>query len=201
MSGQNVSISKGYQSNRPLPELPQIKTALEKLNWMQSVYQRCALIRAGAMRMHVIPIMVIVQYITPWKDGWHLVCVRAMTCISRRPISQGGHFDWTPTNASSRKKRAYSQYCVSRESRVWLNTTKEHYTGPQRIGNHEKTARLATILCNFFQIILFIFCNFVFFVLFCEFWSFSELWRFTMVTVLMSATRRDNASHTSSCKY
>jgi len=42
---------------------------------------------------------------------------------------------------------------------VWLNTAKdrkgpqrtakEHYTGPQRIGNHEKTARLATILFNF----------------------------------------------------
>ena len=27
--------------------------------------------------------------------------------------------------------------------------TKEHHTGPQRIGNHEKTARLATILFNF----------------------------------------------------
>jgi len=27
--------------------------------------------------------------------------------------------------------------------------TKEHYTGPQRIGNHEKAARLATVLCNF----------------------------------------------------
>ena len=40
--------------------------------------------------------------------------------------------------------------------------TKEHYTGPQRIGNHERTARLATILFNFFKIILFIFCNFVF---------------------------------------
>ena len=45
-------------------------------------------------------------------------------------------------------------------------TAKEHYTGPQRIGNHEKTARLATILFNFLQIILFIFCNFVFFVFF-----------------------------------
>ena len=32
--------------------------------------------------------------------------------------------------------------------------TKEHYTGPLRIGNHEKTARLATILWNFFQSIL-----------------------------------------------
>jgi len=28
-------------------------------------------------------------------------------------------------------------------------TAKEHYTGPQRIGNHERTARLATILFNF----------------------------------------------------
>ena len=27
-------------------------------------------------------------------------------------------------------------------------TAKEHYTGPQRIGNHERTARLATILFN-----------------------------------------------------
>ena len=25
-------------------------------------------------------------------------------------------------------------------------TAKKHYTGPQRIGNHEKTARLATVL-------------------------------------------------------
>ena len=25
---------------------------------------------------------------------------------------------------------------------------KEHYTGPQRIGNHERTARLATLLCG-----------------------------------------------------
>ena len=38
-------------------------------------------------------------------------------------------------------------------------TAKEHYTGPQRIGNHERTARLATILFNFLKIILFIFCN------------------------------------------
>jgi len=29
-------------------------------------------------------------------------------------------------------------------------TAKEHYTGPQRIVNHERTARLATILFNFF---------------------------------------------------
>ena len=58
-------------------------------------------------------------------------------------------------------------------------TAKEHYTGAQRIGNHERTARLATILFNLKKIILFIFCNFVFFVwFFCEFWSFSELWRF-----------------------
>jgi len=55
--------------------------------------------------------------------------------------------------------------------------------GPQRSitqdHNHEKTARLATILFNLKKIILFIFCNVVFFVcFFCEFWSFSELWRF-----------------------
>ena len=55
--------------------------------------------------------------------------------------------------------------------RVWLNTAKdhkgptkdpqrtakEHYTGPQRIGNHERTARLATISFNLKKIILFIF--------------------------------------------
>jgi len=28
-------------------------------------------------------------------------------------------------------------------------TEKEHYTGPQRIGNHKRTARLATILFDF----------------------------------------------------
>jgi len=28
-------------------------------------------------------------------------------------------------------------------------TAKEHYTGPQRIGNHDRTARLATIVFNF----------------------------------------------------
>jgi len=27
-------------------------------------------------------------------------------------------------------------------------TTEEHYTGPQRIGNHEKTAKLTTIWCK-----------------------------------------------------
>ena len=57
---------------------------------------------------------------------------------------------------------------------VWLNTAKdrkgptkdpqrtakEHYTGPQRIGNHERTARLVTILFNLKKIILFIFVNF-----------------------------------------
>ena len=52
-------------------------------------------------------------------------------------------------------------------------TAKEHYTGPQRIGNHERTARLATILFNFVKIILFIFCNFVFFV--CFFVNFGVL--------------------------
>jgi len=36
-------------------------------------------------------------------------------------------------------------------------TAKEHYTGPQRIGNHERTARLATSLFNFKKIILLIF--------------------------------------------
>jgi len=57
-------------------------------------------------------------------------------------------------------------------------TAKEHYTGPQRIGNHERTARLATILFDFFKNYFVYFCNFVFFVFFCKFWSFSELWRF-----------------------
>ena len=56
-------------------------------------------------------------------------------------------------------------------------TAKEHHTGPQRIGNHEKTARLATIL-YFLNYFVYFFCNFVFFVFFCEFWSFNELWRF-----------------------
>jgi len=69
-------------------------------------------------------------------------------------------------------------------------TVKEHkgpqktHKGPQRSitqdhrgrDNHEKTARLATILFNFLQLVCLYFCNFVFF---CEFWSFNELWRFT----------------------
>ena len=43
-------------------------------------------------------------------------------------------------------------------------TTEEHYTGPQRIGNHEKTAKLTTIwckialLCHFLLYTVF-FCN------------------------------------------
>ena len=36
-------------------------------------------------------------------------------------------------------------------------TAKEHYTGPQRIDNHERTARLATILFNLKKNYLFIF--------------------------------------------
>jgi len=52
--------------------------------------------------------------------------------------------------------------------------TKEHYTGRQRTGNHEKTTRLKTILCNFFNYFIFYFVLFCFF---CEFWSFNELWR------------------------
>jgi len=59
-------------------------------------------------------------------------------------------------------------------------TTKEHYTGPQRIGNHEKTARLATFLFNFLKLFCLFFVLLYFFVcVFCEFWSFNELWRFT----------------------
>ena len=45
-------------------------------------------------------------------------------------------------------------------------TAKEHYTGPQRIGNHEKTARLATFLFNFLKLFCLFFCNFVFFCVF-----------------------------------
>ena len=37
-----------------------------------------------------------------------------------------------------------------RGSAIPQRTTKEHTTGPQRIGNHEKTARLATIWWIFF---------------------------------------------------
>ena len=64
---------------------------------------------------------------------------------------------------------AISEAGVSKEGangRVLLNTAKDHKGAlrrPQRIGNHEKTARLTTFLCNF-KIILFIFCYFVFFV-------------------------------------
>jgi len=46
-------------------------------------------------------------------------------------------------------------------------TAKEHYTGPQRIGNHEKTARLATILFNLkknYFVYFLQFCIFLFFV-------------------------------------
>ena len=48
-------------------------------------------------------------------------------------------------------------------------TAKEHYTGPQRIDNHEKTARLATILFNFLKLFRLFFRNFVFFVFFVNF--------------------------------
>jgi len=46
------------------------------------------------------------------------------------------------------------------------STAKEHYTGPQRIGNHERTAKLATILFNFKKIILFIFFVILYFFVF-----------------------------------
>ena len=79
-------------------------------------------------------------------------------------------------------------------------TTKEHYTRPQRIGNHEKTARLAKISCIFsFELLYFYFCIFcVVFTNFRVLMRLNDLWRFTTVTVLMSATKRDNASHTNS---
>jgi len=75
-------------------------------------------------------------------------------------------------NSKQLKNRGMTKYRKGPQ-----RTAKEQYTGPQRIGNHERTARLATILFNLKKIILFIFCNFVFCVFFCEFWSFSELWR------------------------
>ena len=57
-------------------------------------------------------------------------------------------------------------------------TAKEHYTGPQRIGNHERTTRLATILFNLKKIFCLFFVILYFLCFFCEFWSFSELWKF-----------------------
>jgi len=42
-------------------------------------------------------------------------------------------------------------------------TAKEHYTGPQSIGNHKRTARLTTILFNLKKDFVYFFCNFVFF--------------------------------------
>jgi len=44
--------------------------------------------------------------------------------------------------------------------------TKEHYTGPQRISNHERTARLATILFNLKKITLFSFFVILYFCVF-----------------------------------
>jgi len=58
-------------------------------------------------------------------------------------------------------------------------TTKEHKTGPQRIGNHEKTARLATILFNLKKLFCLFFVIFYFFGVFVNFGVFDELWRFT----------------------
>ena len=52
-------------------------------------------------------------------------------------------------------------------------TAKEQYTGPQRIGNHERTARLATILFNLKKLFCLFFCNFVFCV--CFFVNFGVL--------------------------
>ena len=55
----------------------------------------------------------------------------------------------------------------------------------------------------FFKVFYVCFCSVEFF-LFC-FVNFgiliilNEIWRFTTVTVLMSATKRDDASHTNSC--
>ena len=63
---------------------------------------------------------------------------------------------------------------------VWRNTAKEHYTGPQSIGNNEKTARLATILFNLkkifclFFVILYFLC--VFFVDFGVLVNYGGLW-------------------------
>ena len=58
-------------------------------------------------------------------------------------------------------------------------TAKEHYTGPQRIGIHDRTARLATILFNLKKYIYCLFFVILYFLcFFCVFWSFSELWRF-----------------------
>ena len=45
-------------------------------------------------------------------------------------------------------------------------TAKEHYTGPQRIGNHERTARLATILFNLKKLFCLFFVILYFFVFF-----------------------------------
>jgi len=58
-------------------------------------------------------------------------------------------------------------------------TTKDPQRSITQDHNHEKTARLATILFNLKKYFVYFFCNFVFFcVFFCEFWSFNELWRF-----------------------
>jgi len=56
---------------------------------------------------------------------------------------------------------------------ILQRTTKEHYTGLLMIGKHEKTARLAIILWNFFSKYFMYFSvmlNVV--VLFCEFLEF-----------------------------
>jgi len=62
-------------------------------------------------------------------------------------------------NSKQLKNRGMTKYRKGpqRTAKDPQRTAKEQYTGPQRIGNHERTARLATILFNLKKIILFIF--------------------------------------------
>ena len=119
-----------------------------------------------------------------WWPRWQHdedVLITGMLTFSARQCHwhDDDHINQGMTHYRRRPQRSITQ--DHRGSAIPQRTTKEHYTGPQRISNHGITARLTTILCNFL-IILFIFLKFLLFCIFCffcEFWNFCESWRFT----------------------
>ena len=67
---------------------------------------------------------------------------------------------------------------ITKYSKGPQRTTREHYTGPQGIGNHEKTARLRTILCK-----IALLCHFLLYTV------------FTKPCVTVSVARRSRRGH------
>jgi len=71
--------------------------------------------------------------------------------------------------------------------------TKDHYTRPQRIRNHEKTARLAKILCIFsFELFYLYFCKIVNFRVLMR---LNDLWRFRQSCFNVSYKTRQCITH------